>query len=58
MALDVYAWLAQRLWRVPAGRGQLVSWDLLKEQFGFAFGRMDNFKACFRGVLRRFTANY
>ena len=33
---------------LPA-RGQLVSWDLLKEQFGFGFGRMDNFKACFRG---------
>ena len=58
MALDVYAWLAQRLWRVPDGRGRLVCWDLLKEQFGFGFGRMDNFKTCFRGVLREVHGQY
>jgi hypothetical protein len=58
MALDVYAWLAQRLCRLRRGGEQLVSWVCLKDQFGFGFGRMDNFKACFRGVLAEVHAQY
>jgi len=30
MALDIYAWLAQRLHRVPPGKPQLVTWAALK----------------------------
>lgn len=49
MALDVYAWLAQRLCRI--GRPQFIPWPALKDQFGFGFGRMNNFKAALREVL-------
>jgi hypothetical protein len=34
MALDIYAWLAQRLHRVPAGKPQFIAWSLIYEQFG------------------------
>src|SRR5579864_414262 len=34
MALDIYAWLAQRLHRVPSGKPQFVAWSLIHEQFG------------------------
>ena len=44
MALDIYAWLAQRLHRVPAGRPILVSWALLHSQFGQEYTRLDNFR--------------
>lgn len=56
MALDVYAWLAQRLCRV--NKPQFISWVALKDQFGFGFGRMDNFKAGFRGVLQDVYGQY
>jgi len=32
LALDTYAWLAQRLHRVPRGKPQLVPWASLKER--------------------------
>src|SRR5271163_2879036 len=34
MALDVYAWLAQRLHRVAPGKPQQITWLSLHEQFG------------------------
>ena len=34
VALDVYAWLAQRLHRIPKNKLQQVSWPALYEQFG------------------------
>jgi hypothetical protein len=52
LGLDIYAWLAQRLHRVPFKRPQFIPWSALKEQFGQGFGRMDNFKAIFRETLR------
>ena len=44
MALDAYTWLAQRLCRIRPRRKQFVSWAALKDQFGFGYGRMSNFK--------------
>ena len=41
MALDVYAWLAQRLCRIRPRREQFVSWAALRDQFGLGYGRMD-----------------
>jgi len=41
MALDIYAWLAQRLHRIPHGKPQFVSWAAVKGQFGVEFKRMD-----------------
>lgn len=58
MALDVYAWLAQRLCRVNGRRGQFVAWSCLKDQFGFGFSRMDNFKAAFRQILHEVHGQY
>lgn len=56
MALDVYAWLAQRLWRVA--KPQLITWVALRDQFGFGYGRMNNFKAAFREVLNQVYQQY
>jgi len=56
LALDIYAWLAQRLHRVPDPHGQFVSWASLKQQFGDEYsddndGRA-NFKREFLRVLK------
>ncbi len=51
MALDIYAWLAQRLHRINPAKPQFVSWKNLKDQFGQGYGRMDNFKQAFRQSL-------
>jgi hypothetical protein len=58
MALDVYAWLAQRLCRIRPGKPQFISWVGLKDQFGFCFGRMDHFRAGFRDVLNQVYQQY
>lgn len=50
MALDIYAWLAQRLHRVEGS--QFITWKALKDQFGFGYDRMDNFKRKFRKTLK------
>lgn len=49
MAIDIYSWLAQRLHRIDGS--QFVAWANLKEQFGQAYTRMDNFKRDFRATL-------
>ncbi len=56
LALDIYAWLAQRLHRVNDPTGVFVSWASLKEQFGDEYsndhvGRF-NFKKEFLRVLK------
>jgi uncharacterized protein (DUF2235 family) len=58
MALDLYAWLAQRLRRVDAGRPQAISWAALKAQFGVGYDRADNFRAVFRRTLQLVLAHY
>ena len=45
MALDLYAWLAQRLHRIPKPHRQLVPWVALKDQFGQGYGAMCKFRA-------------
>jgi hypothetical protein len=52
LALDIYAWLAQRLWRVHPREAAFITWAALKDQFGPDYGRMDNFKPKFRLALR------
>ena len=34
LALDLYTWLAHRLWRVRAAVGERVSWSAIQAQFG------------------------
>lgn len=58
MALDVYAWLAQRLHRVPAGRPALVPWPLLQAQFGGEIQGIRNFRRMFRVALKQVLALY
>jgi len=58
LALDTYAWLAQRLHRVPRGKPQLVPWASLKEQFGARIGRMRDFKRKFHISLDQVLAFY
>ena len=58
MALDIYAWLAQRLHRIPAGRPQFITWAAIKDQFGPGYGRMDKFKAVFRVAMRQVLVQY
>jgi Plasmid encoded RepA protein len=58
MALDIYAWLAQRLHRVTPMRPAFVTWAALKQQFGPDYGRMADFKKVFRKTLRQVRARY
>jgi len=60
MALDVYAWLAQRLHRIPVGKPARVSWTALHGQFGQGYNpqRLDKFRQVFRVALREVTTVY
>lgn len=58
MALDLYAWLAQRLHRVNQTRPAFISWAALKLQFGPDYDRMRDFKRFFRKTIRQVLARY
>lgn len=58
MALDVYAWLAQRLHRIEPKVPAFVPWVALMAQFGSGYARMNHFKAAFRVALRQVIARY
>jgi Plasmid encoded RepA protein len=58
MGLDIYAWLAQRLHRVEPRKPAFVPWTALKAQFGWHYGRMDNFKRVFRQTLTMVVSQY
>ena len=58
MALDVYAWLAQRLHRIDPSRSVLVTWPALQEQFGWSYGRLTSFRIEFRLNLAMVRAQY
>ena len=53
MALDVYAWLAQRLHRIPKPHRQFIPWPVVKEQFGPEFSRLRKFREKFMDALRQ-----
>jgi hypothetical protein len=57
-ALDAYAWLAQRLHRIPAGKRQFIPWTALHEQFGQGFSRLRAFREYFLDVLRQVATQY
>ena len=58
MALDLYAWLAQRLHRIPKPHRQFIPWPALQEQFGPGFGRLRKFREKFLEALRQVHAVY
>lgn len=58
MALDVYAWLAQRLHRVDPRRPQFITWKALQDQFGQGFKRLRKFRETFLDVLDTVHSQY
>ena len=58
MALDIYAWLAQRLHRVEPGKPQFITWAALKGQFGWHYERMRKFREVFRQTLDMVASQY
>jgi len=58
MALDIYAWLAQRLHRVPTGKPQFIAWDSMHEQFGQGFARIRDFRRKFLQTLHQVGSAY
>ena len=58
MALDLYAWLAQRLHRIDPARPVFLQWPALMQQFGPGYHAMGQFKAEFRTALRQVVARY
>ena len=51
LALDVYSWLAHRLYRVESNAGQVLSWAALKGQFGQEFHETKEFRRTFLEAL-------
>ena len=51
-SLDIYMWLAHRLWRVPAKVPVDLKWSTLRWQFGHQALHMKSFKTSFKNSLR------
>ena len=58
MALDIYAWLAQRLHRINPGKPQQITWVAMYEQFGQGFARLRDFRRNFLHTLHQVHAAY
>jgi Plasmid encoded RepA protein len=58
MGLDIYSWLAQRLHRISATKSQFITWVALKDQFGYNYTRMIDFKVAFREILVMVHSQY
>jgi hypothetical protein len=58
MGLDVYTWLAQRLHRVDAERGQFIPWTALHAQFGQGYKDIRFFRRDFLSVLKVVKLQY
>lgn len=58
MGLDIYAWLAQRLHRVPANRAQFITWAAVKDQFGSHYAKMYKFRQVFKTTLKAVQTQY
>jgi hypothetical protein len=58
LALDIYAWLANRLHRIPVNKPAMISWPALHGQFGQGYKRLDNFRAAFRVALNEVLTLY
>jgi hypothetical protein len=59
MAMDIYAWLAQRLHRIDPEKGDvLVPWPRLREQFGAGYRELWKFRQVFKPTLAQVHAVY
>ena len=57
MAMDIYAWLAQRLHRIKAD-SVLLSWRQLHIQFGWNYDRLRDFRRVFKVAMKEVLAVY
>lgn len=58
MALDVYSWLAFRLWRIKHSPMKPLPWSVLHAQFGAGYQNIRHFRAAFKEVLASVKAVY
>jgi replication initiator protein len=58
MGLDIYAWLAQRLHRIPLGNPAFVPWTALQGQFGWQYERIRDFRRVFLVALKQVMTQY
>ena len=58
LALDIYAWLAQRLHRVPEGASAVIAWPVLQDQFGLGYARLEDFRKYFKIALKQVVTVY
>ena len=59
LAMDLYAWLAQRLHRIEDDRGAvLVPWPRLHEQFGAGYASLRKFRQVFKATLLQVRTVY
>ena len=58
LALDIYCWLAHRLYRIRSHQGLFLSWSNLQEQFGQEYKDFRNFKQRFLIALRQVRLVY
>lgn len=58
LGLDIYTWLAQRLYRVPQSKASRITWASLRAQFGHEYTDPRNFKRKFKTALRQVYAAY
>ncbi len=58
MALDIYAWLTQRLWRVAANKPYKVTWVNLHQQFGNGYKLIRQFRSAFLKTLKDVQSQY
>lgn len=58
LSLDIYTWLAHRLWRVRESNGVLLDWPCLRTQFGTEYVHLADFKKKFRIALQQVRVVY
>ena len=56
--MDIYTWLAHRLWRINDPKGVYVPWAQLREQFGQEYRLLADFKKAFKLALKRVLSIY
>lgn len=57
-AIDVYCWLASRLYRIPRSRSTKIRWTSLRFQFGNPDQELDSFKRAFKEALKQVMVIY
>jgi hypothetical protein len=58
MGLDIYAWLAQRLHRIPPEKPAFVPWAAFQTQFGWNYDRIRAFRNTFKSALEQVYTQY